>query len=155
MTPATTHARLSSSAPAKRDFRSPTTCRVSGSIPASTFVVFDRGPGTGGAWQFRWEALRIGSAHRINDLPGMDELGLSFENADRTLPAKEVVADYYRQYEDHLGCGVHRPASLRSVFNRGTELSWSTTHGGELSSGCRRQRHRDLGLPLRARGIRD
>ena len=26
------------------------------------FVVLDRGPGTGGAWQFRWEALRIGSA---------------------------------------------------------------------------------------------
>ena len=45
--------------------------------PRNDFVVLDRGPSTGGAWQFRWEALRIGSAHRINDLPGLDELGLS------------------------------------------------------------------------------
>ena len=90
--------------------------------PGVDFVVFDRGPGTGGAWQLRWEALRIGSAHRINDLPGMDELGLSFENAGRALPAKEVVADYYRQYEEHFGLRVHRPTSVRSVFNRGSEL---------------------------------
>jgi cation diffusion facilitator CzcD-associated flavoprotein CzcO len=90
--------------------------------PGVDFVVFDRGPGTGGAWQLRWEALRIGSAHRINDLPGMDELGLSFENAGRALPAKEVVADYYRQYEEHFGLRVHRPTTVRSVFNRGSEL---------------------------------
>ena len=73
--------------------------------------MLDRGPGTGGAWQLRWEALRIGSAHRINDLPGMDALGLSFDTADRTLPAKEVVADYYAQYEEHYGLQVRRPAT--------------------------------------------
>src|SRR4051794_20738874 len=54
--------------------------------PGNEFVLLDRGPGTGGAWQFRWESLRLGSAHRINDLPGMDELGLSFDTADRQLP---------------------------------------------------------------------
>src|SRR6185312_14777962 len=74
-----------------------------GLVPAKDFVVLDRGPGTGGAWQLRWEALRIGSAHRINDLPGMDALELSFENADRTLPPKEVVADFYKQYEEYYG----------------------------------------------------
>ena len=42
--------------------------------PGEEFVVLDRGPRTGGAWQHRWEALRLGSAHRVNDLPGMDEL---------------------------------------------------------------------------------
>jgi cation diffusion facilitator CzcD-associated flavoprotein CzcO len=101
--------------------------------PGVDFVVFDRGPGTGGAWQLRWEALRIGSAHRINDLPGMDELGLSFENAGRTLPAREVVTDYYRQYEEHYGFQVHRPAAVRSVFNRGSELLVAYD-GGELSA---------------------
>jgi cation diffusion facilitator CzcD-associated flavoprotein CzcO len=86
------------------------------------FVVLDRGPGTGGAWQFRWEALRIGSAHRINDLPGLDALGLSFETADRHAPAKDVVADYYRQYEEHYAFQVVRPADVTSVENFGTDL---------------------------------
>jgi cation diffusion facilitator CzcD-associated flavoprotein CzcO len=86
------------------------------------FIVFDRGPSTGGAWQLRWDALKIGSAHRINDLAGLDELGLSFEDADRSKPAKEVVADYYRQYEEHFDLKVHRPARVRSVFDRGLDL---------------------------------
>jgi cation diffusion facilitator CzcD-associated flavoprotein CzcO len=84
------------------------------------FVLLDRGPGTGGAWQSRWDALRLGSAHRVNDLPGMEELGLSFETADRTLPARQVVADYYRQYEDHYGFQVVRPATVTSVVSNGS-----------------------------------
>ncbi|TPW76931.1 NAD(P)-binding domain-containing protein [Schumannella sp. 10F1B-5-1] len=79
------------------------------------FVMLDRGPGTGGAWQFRWEALRLGYAHRVNDLPGMDELGLSFDTADRQAPAKDVVADYYAQYEQHYGLQVVRPANVTRV----------------------------------------
>jgi len=71
--------------------------------PGEDFVILDRGPGTGGAWQHRWDALRLGSAHHVNDLPGMSELGLSFDTADRTLPAKDIVAGYYRRYEDHFG----------------------------------------------------
>ena len=90
--------------------------------PGNEFVVLDRGPGTGGAWQFRWEALRIGSAHRINDLPGMEELGISFENADRQSPAKDVVADFYQRYEEHYGFQVVRPASVSSVQNVGANL---------------------------------
>ena len=86
------------------------------------FVVVDRGPGTGGAWQDRWAELRIGSAHRINDLPGMDELGISFETADRRAPAKEVVADYYRRYEQHFGFQVVRPIHVTQVRNRGMDL---------------------------------
>ncbi|MEP6478532.1 MAG: NAD(P)-binding domain-containing protein [Rhodoglobus sp.] len=97
--------------------------------PGNEFVLLDRGPGTGGAWQLRWEALRIGSAHRINDLPGMDELGLSFETADRTLPAKDVVADYYRQYEDHYGFQVVRPATVTAVTNLATDLSVTFSNG--------------------------
>ncbi len=90
--------------------------------PGSDFVVLDRGPGTGGAWQHRWEALRIGSAHHINDLPGMDELGVSFDTADRSQPAKDVVADYYARYEAHHDLRVRRPVDVKRVFNRGTDL---------------------------------
>lgn len=98
--------------------------------PGVDFIVVDRNTGTGGAWQHRWEALRIGSAHRINDLPGMDALGISFENADRRAPAKEVVADYYRQYEEFYNLRVQRPATVTSVFNRGTDLVVAVSGGG-------------------------
>lgn len=97
--------------------------------PGNDFVVLDRGPGTGGAWQFRWEALRIGSAHRINDLPGLDALGLSFDVADRHAPAKEVVADYYRQYEEFYGLQVVRPASVTAVENHGPNLIVTFNNG--------------------------
>jgi len=93
------------------------------------FVVLDRGPGTGGAWQQRWEALRIGSAHRINDLPGMEAIGVSFETADRTLPAKDVVAEYYAKYEEHYGFQIVRPANVTSVENRGANLAVTFTGG--------------------------
>ena len=66
------------------------------------FVMLDRAPGPGGAWQQRWSSLRLGTAHRVNDLPGMAELGLSFDTADRSLPAREVVADYYGRFEEHF-----------------------------------------------------
>jgi len=91
------------------------------------FVVLDRGPIAGGAWQQRWEALRIGSAHRINDLPGMEAIGLSFETADRTLPAKDVVAEYYAKYEEHYGFQIIRPANVTSVENRGANLAVTFT----------------------------
>jgi cation diffusion facilitator CzcD-associated flavoprotein CzcO len=90
--------------------------------PGSDLIVLDRGPGTGGAWQHRWAGLKIGVAHRINDLPALDEIGLSFEDADRSRPAKEVVAEYYERYEEHLGLRVRRPVEVRHVFNRGIDL---------------------------------
>lgn len=102
--------------------------------PGNDFVVLDRGPGTGGAWQFRWNALRIGSAHRINDLPGLDALDLSFETADRQAPAKDVVADYYRRYEDFYGFQVVRPADVIAVENLGTDLSVTFTDGEDEQS---------------------
>jgi len=90
--------------------------------PGDDFVILDRGPDAGGAWQHRWPSLRIGTAHRISDLPGMDEVGLSFETADRSLPAKDVVAAYYRRYEEHYDLQVVRPADVTSVVNHGADL---------------------------------
>jgi cation diffusion facilitator CzcD-associated flavoprotein CzcO len=83
--------------------------------PGNDFVLLDRGPGAGGAWQFRWEALKLGYAHRVNDLPGMEELGVSFDTADRQVPAKEVVADFYARYEQHYGLQVVRPANVTRI----------------------------------------
>lgn len=90
--------------------------------PGADFIVLDRGPTAGGAWQYRWPALTLGSAHRVADLPGMDGIGLSFETADRHRPAKDVVEEYYRRYEQHYGFQVFRPVEVMSVFNRGADL---------------------------------
>jgi len=101
------------------------------------FVVLDRGPGPGGAWQHRWAALKIGTAHRIADLPGMEEIGVSFETADRSAPARDVVADYYGRYEEHYGLQVVRPAEVLRVVNHGTDLltTFRDDDGEELTVG--------------------
>lgn len=78
-------------------------------------IVVDRGPDAGGAWQHRWESLRLGDAHRVHDLPGMAHAGLSFDSAPQHVPAREVVADYYRQYEQHFDVNVRRPVNVESV----------------------------------------
>lgn len=104
--------------------------------PGNDFVVLDRGPGTGGAWQFRWEALRLGYAHRVHDLPGMDELGVSFDTADKSIPAKDVVADYYARYEEHYGLHVVRPADVTAVeaTPEGFAVAFQGAHGERVVS---------------------
>ncbi|MCU1409196.1 MAG: FAD-dependent pyridine nucleotide-disulfide oxidoreductase [Microbacteriaceae bacterium] len=99
-------------------------------VAGRDFVIFDRGPLAGGAWQHRWESLRLGTAHKVNDLPGMAELGLSFDTADRSLPARAVVTDYYRQYEEHFELAVQRPVRVTRVFNRHADLIVATDAPG-------------------------
>ncbi|MBX0299504.1 NAD(P)/FAD-dependent oxidoreductase [Cryobacterium sp. 1639] len=96
--------------------------RRAGLTAGRDFVIFDRGADAGGAWQYRWESLRLGEAHRVNDLPGLAEVGLSFETADRTRPARDVVTEYYRRFEEHYELNVLRPVAVRSVFNRNADL---------------------------------
>ncbi|MFJ3384309.1 MULTISPECIES: NAD(P)-binding domain-containing protein [unclassified Curtobacterium] len=83
--------------------------------PGTDLVVLDRAPATGGAWQFRWEALRLGAAHRVHDLPGMGAMGLRFDDADRSRPARDVVGEYYRRFEEYYGLRVRRPVAVTSV----------------------------------------
>lgn len=97
-----------------------------GLSPGSELVVLDRAPSTGGAWQFRWEALRLGWAHRVHDLPGMPEMGLRFEEADRSRPARDVVGEYYRRFEQHHGLQVRRPVAVTAVTRVDSGLRVST-----------------------------
>jgi thioredoxin reductase len=108
-------------------------------ISGRDFVMYDRGPDAGGAWQHRWDSLRLGTAHHVNDLPGMADLGISFDSADRSLPAKEVVADYYRRYEEHFELHVERPVTVTSVFNRSADLVVASTspEGGDRETSAR------------------
>ncbi|GMA37540.1 NAD(P)-binding domain-containing protein [Demequina litorisediminis] len=83
--------------------------------PGVDFTIVDRGPTAGGAWQHRWDSLRLGDAHRIADLPGMADAGVSFDNAPPSPPASVVVRDYYGAYERHYGLAVQRPVNIASV----------------------------------------
>ncbi|MFE1169279.1 NAD(P)-binding domain-containing protein [Nocardiopsis sp. NPDC058789] len=97
--------------------------------PGVGFVVLDRGPDSGGAWQFRWESLRLDDAHKVDDLPGMREMGLSFATADAARPARDVVRDYYERYEQWFGLNVLRPVRVTSVREEGTGLLVATDKG--------------------------
>lgn len=101
--------------------------RSAGLVAGTDFVIFDRGPRPGGAWQHRWPALTLGTTHRVNDLPGLAELGLSFATADRSRPASEVVTEYYRRYEEHFGLAVVRPVTVTAVGTRDDGLMIDTT----------------------------
>ncbi|MBE2997249.1 NAD(P)/FAD-dependent oxidoreductase [Nocardiopsis sp. HNM0947] len=90
-----------------------------GLVPGADLLVLDRGPDTGGAWQFRWEALRLDRAHKVHDLPGMDELGVSFATADPARPARDVVREYYDRYERHFELEVQRPVHVHRVSGGG------------------------------------
>ncbi|WP_296665463.1 FAD-dependent oxidoreductase [Demequina sp.] len=82
-------------------------------------VVLDRGPGPGGAWQHRWETLTLGGTHRLHDLPGMSDTGLTFAAAPADRPAREVVAEYYAEYERSHGIDVIRPVTVTRVEHAG------------------------------------
>jgi len=101
--------------------------RRRGLEPGRDLVVLDRGPTAGGAWQHRWDALRLGRTHRVADLPGQAALGLSFDDADPTLPASRVVRDAYARYEEAAGLAVRRPVEVTGVTDRGRWLHVAVT----------------------------
>ncbi|MEV5883869.1 NAD(P)-binding domain-containing protein [Streptomyces sp. NPDC052020] len=84
--------------------------RRTGFEPERDFVVLDRSPGPGGAWQFRWPSLTFGRVHGMNSLPGMELTG-----ADPARPSAEVVSEYFAAYERAFGLRVRRPVGVRAV----------------------------------------
>ncbi|MFF4988060.1 FAD-dependent oxidoreductase [Streptosporangium saharense] len=74
------------------------------------FVVLDRSPAPGGAWQFRWPSLTLGATHRVHDLPG-----LPLGSPDPRRPSSEVVSEYFARYEQTFDLPVLRPVEARSV----------------------------------------
>ncbi|MEU0739872.1 NAD(P)-binding domain-containing protein [Streptomyces sp. NPDC006134] len=84
--------------------------RRTGWEPERDFVVLDRSPGPGGAWQFRWPSLTYGRVHGMNSLPGMELTG-----ADPARPSAEVVSEYFAAYERAFGLRVRRPVDVRAV----------------------------------------
>ncbi|MFB0614958.1 NAD(P)-binding domain-containing protein [Streptomyces sp. AGS-58] len=84
--------------------------RRSGFEPDRDFVVLDRSPGPGGAWQYRWTSLTYGKVHGMHALPGME-----LADADPSRPSADVIGEYFDRYERAFDLRVRRPVGIRAV----------------------------------------
>jgi len=76
----------------------------------AAFVVLDANERPGGAWQHRWRTLTMADVHGVADLPGME-----LPEHDQHDPARDVVADYFRRYEERFALPVIRPVAVDRV----------------------------------------
>ena len=77
---------------------------------ARTFVVLDANPGPGGAWQHRWESLRMATVNGIHELPGH-----AVPPADPRAASRDILPAYFADYEDRFDLRVHRPEAVRKI----------------------------------------
>ncbi len=105
------------------------TLRRRGLVAGSDFVVLDSNNGPGGAWRHRWQALTLGRAHSIHDLPNFP-----LENPDTWRPASEVITEYYGAYEHHLDLQVIRPAKVKTVTTYQNQTFYLTTEAGDFTA---------------------
>lgn len=75
-----------------------------------TFVVLDADARPGGAWQHRWASLRMGTVNGIHELPGHP-----VPPADPAAASRDVLPEYFAEYEERFGLDVVRPVRIRSV----------------------------------------
>ncbi len=107
--------------------------RQLGGVPGRDFIVLDKAPKPGGAWQYRWPSLTLQTVNGVRDLPGMrfaDNAG-----DDLTVPVSGVVQKYYGAYETRFGLGVRRPVIVTSVSDHGGRLQVDTDHGAFFARG--------------------
>lgn len=75
-----------------------------------TFVMLDANSGPGGAWQHRWESLRMETVNGIFDLPDYAKPPL-----DPQEPSRTAVPRYFADFEAATGLSVLRPVGVRLV----------------------------------------
>lgn len=93
------------------------------------FVVLDRSPGPGGAWQFRWPTLSLRTVNRIHDLPGM-RFSEVVDSAAAEVSAREAVPRYFAEYERAFELPVYRPIEATVVCDRGERFRVETDRVG-------------------------
>jgi len=94
-------------------------------------VVLDDAPAPGGAWQHRWDSLRMQTAHGVHELPGMP-----LPSVDPDERASVAVASYFDAYEHAFELPVIRPVRVRAVRDvggRGGLLAVETDRGEWLT----------------------
>ena len=91
------------------------------------FILLDRAPTAGGAWQYRWPSLTLSTVNRVHDLPGMSFAEIA--GGDDTVMASVAVPHYFAAYESHFGLDVLRPATVGVVCERGERLRVESDRG--------------------------
>ncbi|OZF56706.1 MULTISPECIES: NAD(P)-binding domain-containing protein [Nocardiaceae] len=92
--------------------------RRAGLVAGEGFVMLDRSPAAGGAWQYRWPSLTLSTVNRVHDLPGMEFAEvLTDQNPDGVIAA-EAVPRYYDVYEKKFDLQVRRPVTVTVVCDR-------------------------------------
>ena len=99
-----------------------------GLAPVRGFIVIDRSPRPGGAWQFRWPSLTLSSVNRIHDLPGM-RLAEAVGGTSDEVQASVAVPQYFAAYEKAFELPVYRPVDVKVVCDRGERLTIETDRG--------------------------
>lgn len=95
--------------------------------PGRDFLVLDRAPQAGGAWQYRWPSLTLNTVNRVHDLPGMSFAETA--GGDASVRASIAVPQYYAAYEEHFDLKVLRPAGVSVVCDRGERLRIESDRG--------------------------
>ena len=92
--------------------------RKAGRSPGDGFVMLDRSPGPGGAWQYRWPSLTLRTVNGVHDLPGMAFADTLTGASPDKVTAAEAVPRYYRAYEEKFDLQVQRPVTVTVVCDR-------------------------------------
>ncbi len=100
--------------------------------PGKGFVVLDDEFGPGGAWQHRWDSLRLSNVNGINDLPGMG-FADAVNTKDAALQANIAIPKYYEQYEKAFELPVIRPIRVSEVTARNGRFN-IRTNGAQFSA---------------------
>lgn len=99
-----------------------------GIVNGKGFVVLDKAPGPGGAWQYRWPSLTLSTVNGIHDLPGMKFTDVVGTDSAEVAAAKAVPA-YFAAYEREFDLPVVRPAEVKVVCERNGRLRLETDRG--------------------------
>ncbi len=75
-----------------------------------SFVMLDADAAPGGAWQHRWESLRMETVNGIFDLPGLPKPPI-----DPAEPSREAVPRYFAAFELTMDLPILRPVKVSSV----------------------------------------
>lgn len=91
------------------------TSALADSATERSFVMLDAETAPGGAWQHRWESLRMATVNGIFDLPGFPKPPIDPDESSRT-----AVPRYFAAFEQRGGLPILRPVSVTAVTRADT-----------------------------------
>lgn len=91
------------------------------------FIILDKSPTAGGAWQYRWPSLTLSTVNRIHDLPGMSFAEMLAPRVNE-VKASVAVPKYYAAYEEKFHLQVYRPVNVNVVCERNRRFRVETDH---------------------------